>query len=184
MNILVLGGTGAMGVHLVELLSQRGDAVWVTSRRERPSRKNVTYVRGDAHDNDFLQTLLDSRRWDAIVDFMVYRTDEFRHRMPQLLAATAQYVFLSSSRVYADSAEPITENSPRLLDVSTDAAYLKTDEYALAKARQENALREEIKGGGGIGRLCAPTSRTARFGCNWGCWKKRTGFTGLCTGRR
>ena len=165
MNILVLGGTGAMGVHLVELLSQRGDAVFVTSRRERPSRKNVTYVRGDAHDNVFLQTLLDSRRWDAIVDFMVYRTEEFRHRVPQLLAATAQYVFLSSSRVYADSAEPITEDSPRLLDISTDAAYLKTDEYALAKARQENALREEIKGGG-IGRLCAPTSRTARFGCN------------------
>ena len=183
MNILVLGGTGAMGVHLVELLSQRGDAVWVTSRRERPSRKNVTYVRGDAHDNDFLQTLLVGRRWDAIVDFMVYRTGEFRHRMPQLLAATAQYVFLSSSRVYADSAEPITEDSPRLLDVSTDATYLKTDEYALAKARQENALREEIKGGG-IGRLCAPISRTAKSGCNWGCWKKRTGFTGLCTGRR
>lgn len=142
MNILVLGGTGAMGVHLVELLSQRGDAVWVTSRRERPSRKNVTYVRGDAHNNDFLQTLLDSRQWDAIVDFMVYRTEEFRHRMSQLLAATAQYVFLSSSRVYADSAEPITEDSPRLLDVSADAAYLKTDEYALTKARQENELAD------------------------------------------
>lgn len=53
MNILVLGGTGAMGVHLVEFLSQRGDAVFVTSRRERPSRKNVTYIRGDAHDNVF-----------------------------------------------------------------------------------------------------------------------------------
>ena len=148
MNILVLGGTGAMGVHLVELLSQRGDAVWVTSRRERPSRKNVTYVRGDAHDNDFLRTLLNSRRWDAIVDFMVYQTEEFRYRMPQLLAATAQYVFLSSSRVYADSAGPITEDSPRLLDVSADAAYLKTDEYALTKARQENALRTESQGGG------------------------------------
>ena len=147
MNILVLGGTGAMGVHLVEFLSQRGDAVFVTSRRERPSRKNVTYIRGDAHDNVFLQTLLDSRRWDAIVDFMVYRTGEFRHRMPQLLAATAQYVFLSSSRVYADSAEPITEDSPRLLDVSADAAYLKTDEYALTKARQENELRADCGAG-------------------------------------
>ena len=155
MNILVLGGTGAMGVHLVELLSQRGDAVFVTSRRERPSRKNVTYVQGDAHNNDFLQTLLNSRRWDAIVDFMVYRTEEFRHRMPQLLAATAQYVFLSSSRVYADSAGPITEDSPRLLDVSADAAYLKTDEYALAKARQENALRTESRGGGKLDD-CAP----------------------------
>ena len=137
-----------MGVHLVDLLSQRGDAVWVTSRREHPARKNVTYIRGDAHDNVFLQTLLARRRWDAIVDFMVYTTEEFRARISFLLAATAQYVFLSSSRVYADSAEPITEDSPRLLDVSTDAAYCKTDEYALAKARQENALRAEIRGGG------------------------------------
>ena len=143
MNILVLGGTGAMGVHLVELLSQRGDAVFVTSRRERPSRKNVTYVQGNAHDEGFLQTLLVRRRWDAIVDFMAYKTEEFRHRMPQLLAATAQYLFLSSSRVYADSAEPTTEDSPRLLDVSTDTAYLKTDEYALTKARQENELRAD-----------------------------------------
>ena len=139
MNILVLGGTGAMGVHLVDLLSQRGDAVWVTSRRERPSRKNVTYIRGDAHDIGFLQTLLAKRRWDAIVDFMVYQTGEFRHRMPQLLAATAQYVFLSSSRVYANS-EPITENSPRLLDVLQDKSYLATDDYALSKARQEDLL--------------------------------------------
>ena len=147
MNILVLGGTGAMGMHLVEFLSQRGDAVFVTSRRERPSLKNVTYVQGDAHDNDFLQTLLARQRWDAIVDFMVYKTEEFQRRVPVLLAATKQYVFLSSSRVYADSAEPITEDSPRLLDVSTDAAYLKTDEYALTKARQENALRADCKAG-------------------------------------
>lgn len=141
MNILVLGGTGAMGVHLVELLSQRGDAVSVTSRRKRQSRKNVTYVQGDAHDEGFLQTLLIGRHWDAIVDFMVYKTDEFLHRMPLLLASTAQYVFLSSSRVYADSAEPITEDSPYLLDVSPDKVYLKTDEYALTKARQEKKLR-------------------------------------------
>ncbi len=147
MNVLVLGGTGAMGVHLVELLSQRGDTVFVTSRRERPSRKNVTYVRGNAHDEVFLRTLLARRRWDAIVDFMVYKTDEFRRHMPALLAATAQYVFLSSSRVYADSAGPITEDSPRLLDVSPDAVYLKTDEYALTKARQENELRAHCRAG-------------------------------------
>ena len=37
---------------------------------------------------------------------------------------------------------PITEETPRLLDVSTDEAYLKTDEYGLAKARQEDLLRD------------------------------------------
>ena len=41
--------------------------------------------------------------------------------------------------MYADST-PITEETPRLLDVCKDADYLKTDEYALAKAREENIL--------------------------------------------
>ena len=34
MNILVLGGTGAIGVPLVKMLAGRGDSVWVTSRRK------------------------------------------------------------------------------------------------------------------------------------------------------
>ena len=33
----------------------------------------------------------------------------------------------------------------RLLDVSHDSIYLKTDEYALAKARQEDILRKSGK---------------------------------------
>ena len=73
---------------------------------------------------------------------MVYTTEEFRSRLDMLLNATNQYLFMSSSRVYADSKTPINEDSPRLLDVTTDSEYLKTDEYALTKARQENLLRE------------------------------------------
>lgn len=57
-----------------------------------------------------------------------------------LLASTNQYIFLSSSRVYAESKDLLTETSPRLLDCCTDTDYMKTDEYALAKARQEDIL--------------------------------------------
>ena len=86
-----------------------------------------------------------AERYDAIVDFMVYHTEEFKSRRDLLLNSTNQYLFLSSSRVYADSKTPITEDSPRLLDVTTDREYLKTDEYALTKARQENLLCESGK---------------------------------------
>lgn len=48
---------------------------------------------------------------------------------------------MSSARVYAENNALISEDSPRLLDVSTDAVYLRTNEYALAKAREENILR-------------------------------------------
>ena len=101
----------------------------------------MSYVQGNGHDIAFLNTLLKDK-YDVIVDFMNYHTEEFRERYRILLNACGQFVYLSSSRVYADSDSPITEESPRLLDVTTDAEYLRTDEYALAKARQENLLRE------------------------------------------
>lgn len=141
MKILVLGGTGAMGKHLVKLLAERGDDVFVTSRRHHPSVCGINYIKGNAHDVSFFSTLL-NEDWDVIVDFMVYSTEEFGTRINDLLKATKQYIFLSSSRVYANSTDPITEESPRLLDVCLDKEYLMTDEYALAKARQENILRE------------------------------------------
>ena len=53
MDVLVLGGTGAMGVPLVELLSQRGDNVYVTTRSQKASHGNVTYICGNAKDQAF-----------------------------------------------------------------------------------------------------------------------------------
>ena len=144
MNILLLGGTGAMGVHLTKILSENArNKVFVTSRKERNSNKaNVYFVVGDAKNDIFLDLLLKKEKWDCVVDFMVYTTEEFTNRSQKFLSSCNQYVFLSSSRVYADSSTPITEDSPRLLDVCKDEVYLKTDEYALAKARQENILFE------------------------------------------
>lgn len=139
MRVLLLGGTGAMGAHLCNILAGACE-VYVTTRKERKCSEGITYIKGDAHDILFLQSLLIGERWDSIVDFMVYNTDEFRKRINLFLTATNQYVFLSSSRVYAKSDEPITENSPRLLDVCKDKDYLATDEYALTKARQEDIL--------------------------------------------
>lgn len=139
MKVLVLGGTGAMGVHLVSLLAERGSHVVVTSRSRSGHDGNVEYITGNARDESFISGLL-SQHWDAIVDFMVYSTEIFQDRYKHFLQSTDQYIYLSSSRVYANSEQPLTENSPRLLDVSDDKIYLATDEYALSKARQENLL--------------------------------------------
>jgi nucleoside-diphosphate-sugar epimerase len=139
MKVLVLGGTGAMGVHLVKLLAGNGAETFVTSRRSHTDGK-VRYIQGNAHDIGFLQTVL-QEHWDAIVDFMVYTTSHFNERVHVLLGAASQYLFLSSARVYAGSEQPLTETSSRLLDVSQDREFLSTDEYSLAKARQEDILR-------------------------------------------
>lgn len=141
-QILILGGTGAMGKNLVGVLKQQDNLrIVVTSRQKYKDTGNVYYRQGNAHDIEWLSHILQEREWDAIVDFMVYTTEEFKYRASKLLDATKQYVYISSARVYADSGQDlITEESPRLLDVSQDKEYLQTDEYALAKARQENVL--------------------------------------------
>lgn len=145
MEILILGGTGAMGKALVDELGNRGDTLYITSRRSiRSENSNVNYIQGNAHDLNFIQVLL-NRHYDAIVDFMVYHTKEFEERMHLFLASTNQYMYLSSCRVYAQSEEPLLENSDRLYDVCKDSDYLATDEYALTKAKQENMLIKSSK---------------------------------------
>ena len=141
MNALILGGTGAMGSHLVSILASGGIDCSVTTRRHHNNIENIKYIVGDAHDISFIKSLFSKCQWDVIVDFMKYSTKDFEGRVNLLLSKTRQYIFLSSSRVYAESKENLTEISPRLLDVCNDADYLKTDEYALAKARQEDILR-------------------------------------------
>lgn len=144
MRILILGGTGAMGNHLVELFRDTDNEIVITTRANRRSSHNIKYITGNAKDDEFLNKILDER-WDAIIDFMVYTTIEFKNRANQLLDSTSQYIFISSSRVYTDSKDKIRESSSRLLDVSTDQEFLSLDEYSLAKARQEDILKNSGK---------------------------------------
>lgn len=142
---LLLGGTGAMGQYLTPMLANDGWDVTVTSRSSHPSdAPGVGFIKGSARNIDFLRDVL-SNKWDVVVDFMVRGTGEFRQILDLLLSSCSQYVYLSSYRVFADS-PVITERSSRLLDVSDDAVYLSTDEYALAKARQEDLLRRSGSG--------------------------------------
>ncbi|CAK7003722.1 MAG: hypothetical protein PETM_00103 [Petrimonas sp.] len=144
MKILVLGGTGAMGTHLLNLLGNTDNEIVVTSRIKRQSSKNIKYLVGNAKDDVLLKEIL-QEHWDVIIDFMLYTTREFTERVKFFLDFASQYIFLSSARVYADSKEPIKETSPRLLDTSMDEEFLSTDEYSLAKARQENILKSTGK---------------------------------------
>ncbi len=142
-KVLMLGGTGAMGVYLAPELLELGYQVYVTSRSENKSNeKNIIYLKGNAKDKEFLKSVLEMK-FDVIVDFMIYKTPEFEDRYKLLLESTDHYIFLSSYRVYGDNhGKPITEDSPRLLDTVKDEEYLATDEYALTKARQENILNK------------------------------------------
>ena len=147
MNILILGGTGAMGKPLVDILLRNPEVqITVTSRSERKSNSNrLRYIVGNARDNNLLDYILNECRYDVIIDFMNYDLEEFDNRLILLLNSTDHYIWFSSCRVYAESSDRLTEKSPRLLETSSDQEFLSTNRYALRKARQENLLKNSGK---------------------------------------
>ncbi len=138
-KVLVLGGTGAMGSYLVPKLAELGYEVCAVSLDHVVSdHPRIQYLNANASDDECLKKLL-KEKFDAVVDYLIYSTDSFKKRYDILLQNTRHYIFLSSYRVY-DGQYPVTENTPRLLDVSTDKDFLATEDYALYKARQEDVL--------------------------------------------
>ena len=139
---MLLGGGGALGSYLAPELLKTGCQVHIVSLDALSSdHPNLTYEQANAKDDQWLAEALKGG-YDAIVDFMIYSTQEFAPRAKFLMENTNHYVFLSSYRVYADAQGVITEDSPRLLDtIKDDPKFLATDDYSLAKARQEDIIR-------------------------------------------
>jgi nucleoside-diphosphate-sugar epimerase len=140
-KVLLLGGSGALGSYLIPQLLMMNYNIHVVSLDELKSdNPNLTYEKADVKNDDWLKVAL-TTKYDAIVDFMIYSTNEFKTRYDFLMNSTDHYVFLSSYRVYADANGPITEDSPRLLDViKDDSDFLASDDYALAKAHCEDFI--------------------------------------------
>ena len=138
-RVLVLGATGAMARYMIPYLAERGcriDGVALDAAEDRP---NVHYIRGNAKDPAVRAEYL-SRHYDAIVDYLTYRSFDLPSVLPRLLDSTDHYIFLSSGRVYDNLEIPVRETSPRLIDTSKDPMLLNSDDYCIYKARGENLL--------------------------------------------
>lgn len=141
-KILVLGGTGAMGVYLVPELVEMGHRVDVVATDSVVScDPRVNYIVGDAMNDEYIAKLF-KKKYDACVDFMLYPTEHFKRRAPMFLSAVKHYIYLSSYRVYANEETPITEKSPRLSEVSEDQRFLQSDDYSMKKCRGEDILKQ------------------------------------------
>lgn len=145
-HVLVMG-YGVMGQFLVEELLGLGYAVDVVCLEQISC--SIPFVRffcADCKDPVFMKKMLMSRHYSAIVDFLMYSTQEFHRAHTLYLENTDHYIFLSSYRVYSSQELPIRETSPQMLDVSLDVEYLAhEDEYSLYKARQERILLSQSR---------------------------------------
>lgn len=145
-KILLIGGGGTLGTHVGAELLRLGATVDVICPEDKTSdNPRLTFYKSFATE-EFLTELFKGGRYDGIVDFVHYQTPEEYKPFHELIAANTDHlIFLSSYRVYADLEHPITEDSPRLLDTSSDREFVETERYAISKARCEDYLRNESK---------------------------------------
>ena len=140
-KILVLGATGAMATYLIPEMLIRGYSVTGVALEEAiVSNNNYTHIVANALDVDFLKSEL-GNGYDGIVDFMLYKTvEDFAEYYEFFINSCKHYIFLSTYRVYSDAC-PITEESPRILDVPRPDDFVTYKEYSIYKAEQEDFIR-------------------------------------------
>ena len=142
-KVLVLGASGAMGRYVVPLLAEKGhavDAVSLDAPDPSADPTGVTRIQGNAKDEAFLAPLLE-RRYDGIVDFLIYPMAEVARKLPLMAASTGHYIYLSSYRVYDGKDVPVREDARLLIDTADDPILRNSDDYSVYKARGERVLR-------------------------------------------
>lgn len=160
MNILILGGTRFLGIHLAMAAAAGGHAITLFTRgkTQPPVPLDVEHVLGDRRAGDF--AALRGRRWDAVIDTCGYIPREARLVAHALGDAAAHYTFVSSISAYASSAQPNHEDSPlaTLGDPSTEEVTGET--YGGLKAACE---REALAGFGSRALIIRPGLIVGRF---------------------
>ena len=133
MNILVVGGAGYIGSHMVKLLGQRGCAVTTLDDLSSGHRDAVLtgdFVQGDMADTELLRGLFARRRFDAVMHFASFievgesvrlPAKYYRNNVSNTLnllecmqaAGVEQFIFSSTAAIFGTPQRvPIDETHP------------------------------------------------------------------------
>lgn len=99
LDLLILGGTGFIGPHLVRHAVARGHRVTIFTRGRAQADLPGSVIRLIGDRNGQLQAL-EGKRWDAVVDDSGNRADWVRQSTALLKDAVGRYLFTSSTGVY------------------------------------------------------------------------------------
>jgi 2'-hydroxyisoflavone reductase len=165
LEILILGGTRFIGVHMTQLALQRGHKITFFNRGRTKSDlfPEIERIKGDR--NGELDGLK-GRRFDAVIDNSGYVPRHVKLSAELLAPSVQQYVFVSSISVYPNFAEPRTESSPvgKLADENVEKVDGET--YGPLKALCEQAAERALPGRTTIirpGLIVGPDDNTDRF---------------------
>ncbi len=100
LKILVLGGTGFIGPHLVRYAAARGHKITIFTRGRHDAElpRDVERLVGDRATNQL--SALEGKTWDAVVDDSANNVDWVKASCPLLKNSTGAYMFTSSTGVY------------------------------------------------------------------------------------
>lgn len=98
-SILILGGTGFIGPHLVRRAVERGHTVTIFTRGRREADLPASVERLVGDRNGKLEAL-EGRRWDAVIDDSATNPDWVRQSTALLAPNVGRYLFTSSTGVY------------------------------------------------------------------------------------
>lgn len=141
MRILFIGGTGIISSACTRLALARGIDLTLLNRGQRneeiPGTKQIV---ADINDPASAGPALEGEKWDVVVDFISFTTDELEQRIELFRGRTGQFIFISSASAYQ---KPLTDY---LVTESTPLAN-PFWEYSRNKIACEDlllkALREE-----------------------------------------
>jgi 2'-hydroxyisoflavone reductase len=152
MDLLVLGGTGFIGPHLVRHAVARGHRVTIFTRGRRQADLPADVVRLVGDRDGPLDALI-GKRWDAVVDDSATQPERVRRSTQLLRDSVGRYLFTSSTGVYYPYLRPGPDESTPVRLAATDPGD-GSEAYGVAKARSE---REVLQTFGERGLVVRPT---------------------------
>ena len=164
LDILVLGGTGFIGPHLVRHAIARGHKITIFTRGRHDAElpESVKRLQGDRSGQ---LGALEGTRWDAVVDDSATNPEWVKLSTDMLKGSSGAYLFTSSTGVYYPYLKRgIDESTPVLshLDDPKDGS----EAYGVAKAQCEELVMHAFGDRGFVVRptyIVGPGDTTDRF---------------------
>jgi 2'-hydroxyisoflavone reductase len=144
MDLLVLGGTGFIGPHLVRHAVARGHRVTIFTRGRRDADLPGEVVRLKGDRNGDLKSL-EGKKWDAVVDDSATNPEWVRLSTALLKGNVGRYLFTSSTGVYYPYlSRGLDETGRARLDM--DDPKDESAKYGVAKAKCERQVQAVFGG--------------------------------------
>ncbi len=115
-SVLFIGGTGCISSACVNLALQQGMDVFLLNRgesKQRPVPEGAQLLTGNIRDPASVSAALGKRRFDCVIDWVVFTADQIEIDIELFKERAAQYIFISSASAYRKPAGlmPITEST-------------------------------------------------------------------------